>query len=167
MAVVISTVFLPTRTSDEGQPGPLLPHRGILLTNFPYTRIIVDSVFLTTWALRLGEQTRFKVTYYEIIRRVGQRVPSKRGSARHDLGTEGENAGNVFTWQGLPYPPCPLPRSKTPSTPSLKHSHIMDFSQMNAAEQAQMTRILEKKQVCPCCIRPLLVRLQGPRCKTS
>ena len=54
-----------------------------------------------------------------------------------------------FTWQSQPHPPCLLPQTSTSFTYAPALQNDMDFSQLNAAEQAQMSRILEKKQVRP------------------
>lgn len=59
-----------------------------------------------------------------------------------------------------------------PSIPTfLRHSLFlfcnMDFSQLNSAEQAHMTKIIEKKQVCILAYSLLQTFSRFPRCKTS
>ena len=86
----------------------------------------------------------------------GDRQQEKRRSIRINLALGPFGSGKArkfpaFTWHSS----LQLPRSssssflRTPLHPSAlqKPRSDMDFSQLNSAEQAQMTKILEKKQV--------------------
>jgi len=78
----------------------------------------------------------------------GKRSPDPMSGSGNAGGSRGRNR---FTLRTL------LPQTSTSSVHTPASRNNMDFSQLNAAEQAQMSRILEKKQVrpfCECCLSP-------------